>query len=90
MLPPSDNSPKYHGMSVSYKLVCPVLFLGFVDITIFIVGDGDGDNVTRSDHRTAPVVTQGCPKMHLELLFGLKDRVVVDVHCAVFDLMKRK
>lgn len=77
-------------MSVSNKLVCPALFLSYVDITIFIVGDGDGDNVTSSDHRTAPVVPQGCPKMHLELLFRLKDRIIFDVHCAVFDLIKRK
>lgn len=77
-------------MSVNNKLVCPALFLSYVDITIFIVGDGDGDNVTSSDHRAAPVVTQRCPKMHLELFFRLKDRIIFDVHCAVFDLIKGK
>lgn len=58
-------------------------------LTIFIIGDGNGDNITNAHHGTTPVVTQRCPKMHLELLFGLKDRVIIDMNCAVFDLGHR-
>lgn len=75
--------------SVSNESVCPALFLGYIDITIFIVGDGDGNNVAGAHHCTTPVVTQWCPKMHLELLFRLKNGIVVDVNCAVPDLRKR-
>lgn len=71
------------------KLVCSALFLGYINITIFIVGDGDGNNVAGAHHCTTPVVTQRCPKMHLELLFRFKNRVIVDVNCAVLDLRKR-
>lgn len=55
-------------------------------LTVFIVGDGDGDDVTGSHHGAAPMVPERRPKMHLELLLGLKHRVVVDVNCAVFHL----
>lgn len=55
-------------------------------LTIFIIGDGDGDNVAGAHHGTTPVVTQRCPKMHLELLLWLKNRVIVDVNSAVFYL----
>lgn len=58
-------------------------------LTIFIIGDGDGDNVARAHHGTAPVVTLRCPKMHLELFFGLKNRVIIDVNCTVFDLRNK-
>lgn len=75
--------------SVGNEIVCPALFLGYIDITIFIVGDGDGNNVAGAHHCTTPVVTQRCPKMHLELFFRLKNGVVVDVNCAVLDLRKR-
>lgn len=57
-------------------------------LTIFIIGDGDGDNVADPNHGAAPVVPQRCPKMHLELFFGLKNGVVVDVNRAVFHLAK--
>lgn len=57
-------------------------------LTIFIIGDGDGDNVADPHHGAAPVVPQRRPKMHLELLFGLKNGVVVDVNGAVFHLAK--
>lgn len=58
-------------------------------LTIFIIGDGDGDDVAGANHGTAPVVTQRRPKMHLELFFGLKNRVVIDVNCTVFDLRNK-
>ena len=58
-------------------------------LTVFIVGDGDGDDVPNAHHCTAPVVTKRCPKMHLEFLLRFKNRVVVDVNCAVLHLEKR-
>ena len=54
--------------------------------TIFIIGDGDGDDVVHPHHGAAPVVALRRPKMHLELLVRLKDRVVVDVDGAVLHL----
>lgn len=59
-------------------------------LTIFIVGDGDSDNVASAHHGPTPVVTQRCPKMHLELLFRLKNGVIIDVNCAVFHLGDKK
>ncbi len=59
-------------------------------LTIFIIGDGDGDNVASAHHGTTPVVTQRCPKMHLELLFRLKNGVIIDVNCAVLYLEGKK
>lgn len=58
-------------------------------LTIFIIGDGDGNNVASAHHGTTPVVTQWRPKMHLELLFRLKNGVIIDVNCAVFDLRSK-
>lgn len=59
-------------------------------LTIFIIGDGDGDDVAGAHHGTTPVVTQRRPKMHLELLLGLENRVVIDVNCAVFHLRDKQ
>lgn len=80
------TTPILKSVTNQFVLHC---FLGYIDITIFIVGDGDGNNVAGAHHCTTPVVTQWCPKMHLELLFRLKNGVVVDVNCAVLDLRKR-
>lgn len=55
-------------------------------LTVFIIGDGDGDNITGSHHGAAPVVTQWRPKMHLELLLRLENRIVIDVNGAVLHL----
>ena len=63
--------------------------VGFMH-TIFIVCDGDGDDVAHAHHGAAPVVAQRRPKMHLELLLRLEHRVVVDVDRAVLHLDTRK
>lgn len=62
----------------------------FTLLTIFIICDDDCDNVPGTHHGTAPVVTQRCPKMHLELFFRLKNRVIVDDNRTVFDLRNNK
>lgn len=62
------------------------LFCHTALLTIFVIGDGDGDDVTSSDHGATPVVTKWRTKMHLELLLRLKNRVIVDMNCAVFHL----
>lgn len=57
-----------------------------VPLTIFVVGDGDGDDVPLADHGAAPVVPGRRPQVNLELFFGLKHRVVVHVNRAVLHL----
>lgn len=55
-------------------------------LTVFIISDGDGDDVVSSHHGSAPVVAQRRAEMHLEFLLGLINGVVVDMDRAVFHL----
>lgn len=67
----------------------PQFFSSALKFTVFVIGDGDSDDVIHTDHGSAPVVTLWGPQVHLKLLLRLKHRVVVNVHRAVFHLQDK-